>query len=114
MQAEKGGAIGMGPMSKLFLLTPNFTGAPLPHPCLATLAAQHNTHASGGSLPPLPWSLAALSPHAVPACLCAANTASKWGDDIFMASPVGSTIYLNKWPASSVAKIFPPQSSASW
>jgi hypothetical protein len=37
------------------------------------------------------------------------NVAEKWGDDIFITTPVGSTVYLKQWPPESVAKIFPPQ-----
>lgn len=37
------------------------------------------------------------------------NVAEKWGQDIFISSPVGSSLYLKQWPPESVAKIFPPQ-----
>jgi hypothetical protein len=37
------------------------------------------------------------------------NVAQKWGQDIFITTPVGSTVYLKQWPPESVAKIFPPQ-----
>ncbi|KAL4515601.1 hypothetical protein Ndes2526B_g03748 [Nannochloris sp. 'desiccata'] len=37
------------------------------------------------------------------------NFAEKWGQDIFITTPVGSTVYLKQWPPESVAKIFPPQ-----
>ncbi len=39
------------------------------------------------------------------------NVAEKWGPDIFITTPVGSTVYLKQWPPESVAKIFPPQAS---
>ena len=37
------------------------------------------------------------------------NVAEKWGPDIFITTPVGSTVYMKQWPPESVAKIFPPQ-----
>lgn len=35
----------------------------------------------------------------------------RWGDDIFIAAPSGSSLALNKLPPESVAKIFPKQSN---
>ncbi|KAL4424301.1 hypothetical protein ABPG75_001602 [Micractinium tetrahymenae] len=35
----------------------------------------------------------------------------RWGDDIFIAAPTGSSIALDKLPPSSVAKIFPTMSN---
>lgn len=42
------------------------------------------------------------------------NKASMWGDDVFLSTPIGSSLYLNKWPPESVGKIFPKQADASW
>ena len=42
------------------------------------------------------------------------NKASAWGDDVFVATPVGSTVYLNQWPPERIMKIFPVQSSVKW
>ncbi|GAB4813434.1 hypothetical protein N2152v2_000480 [Parachlorella kessleri] len=40
------------------------------------------------------------------------NQATKWGPDIFVASPVGSALYFNQWPPP--AAIFPAQAETSW
>lgn len=42
------------------------------------------------------------------------NSASDWGDDIFMATPMGSTIYANQWPFETVASVFPKQADVKW
>lgn len=42
------------------------------------------------------------------------NYASQWGPDVFVATPVGSTLYLNQWPPETVAQIFPTQSTTKW
>lgn len=39
------------------------------------------------------------------------NKAKKWGPDVFLTTPVGSKVYLNRWPPESVAKFFPPQTN---
>ena len=39
------------------------------------------------------------------------NKARKWGADVFLTTPVGSKVYLNRWPPESVAKFFPPQTN---
>ena len=39
------------------------------------------------------------------------NKAKKWGADVFLTTPVGSKVYLNRWPPESVAKFFPPQTN---
>lgn len=65
-QAQNGGAVALGPLSKAFFLDSNFS----------------------------------------------TNAASRWGDDLFVASPVGSSLYFNKWPPP--ADIFPAQAESSW
>jgi len=42
------------------------------------------------------------------------NSASDWGNDIFMATPMGSTIYANQWPFETVASVFPKQADVKW
>lgn len=42
------------------------------------------------------------------------NKAKRWGPDIFLSTPVGSTVYMNQWPPETVAKIFPTQSNVKW
>ena len=42
------------------------------------------------------------------------NKASKWGTDIFLATTVGSVVYMNQWPPETAAKIYPMQSDVKW
>jgi hypothetical protein len=42
------------------------------------------------------------------------NAATQWGDDVFLSTPVGSSIYLNQWPPESVFKVFPTQAEIKW
>lgn len=42
------------------------------------------------------------------------NKAKKWGPDAFLSTPVGSSIYLNKWPPESVMQVFPAQADIQW
>lgn len=42
------------------------------------------------------------------------NKAQKWGEDVFLTTPVGSKVYLNQWPPESVGKFFPQQVNIEW
>ena len=42
------------------------------------------------------------------------NKAKKWGDDVFLTTPVGSKVFLNQWPPERIAKFFPQQSVIEW
>lgn len=42
------------------------------------------------------------------------NKAAKWGQDVFLTTPVGSKIYLNQWPPEKVMQVFPRQSVIEW
>jgi hypothetical protein len=42
------------------------------------------------------------------------NRASNWGQDIFLSTPVGSTIYTNRWPPERLGKVFPRQADIKW
>jgi len=42
------------------------------------------------------------------------NKAKRWGDDVFLTTPVGSSVYLNQWPPESVGTFFPAQAQIEW
>ncbi|EFN53548.1 hypothetical protein CHLNCDRAFT_53713 [Chlorella variabilis] len=98
-RASTGGAIGMGPMSNIVLLSTNFR-------CVRGCGEVV------GRLTVRPVAAALSSLVIITDNLASKSSADgRWGDDIFIAAPAGSSIALNQLPPESVAAIYPRASN---